>query len=288
MSQSQRLAGRGGFYGGVLRSNNPLDNQQMMAVAPSIFAEVAHESRSARYTVIPTIRVLDGLRKEGFQPFYVAQGRTNVPGKSDFTKHMIRLRHANEINGTEANEIIVVNSSDGTSSYQMLSGMLRFVCNNGLVCGENMKELRVPHKGNIIDNVIQGAYDVLDGFEYIREVTGEMKALTLSGDEARVFANAAMEVKFPTAENEQPVRPFESAELLRFRRSEDRQSDVWTTFNRIQENVIKGGIHGVSATGRGTSTREVRGLDENVRINRALWILAEGMASIKSGAGIAA
>jgi hypothetical protein len=281
MSQSQRLAGRGGFYGGVLRSNEPLENCQMAAVAPSIFADAKHDSRSERYTYIPTISVLDGLRKEGFQPFFVAQGTTRVPGKAQFTKHMIRLRRSGQIVDTEANEIILVNSHDGTSSYQMLSGMLRFVCNNGLVCGENMKEMRVPHKGNIVDNVIQGAYDVLDGFEYIREVTGELKSLTLSRDEAHVFANAAMEVKYPTAEGEQPNRPFESADLLRARRSEDRQADIWTTFNRIQENVIKGGISGRSTTGRGMSTREVRGLDENVRINRALWVLAEGMANIK-------
>jgi len=48
------------------RSPAPLDNSQLFRVAPSIFAENAHESRSNRYTYIPTIDVLDGLRKEGF------------------------------------------------------------------------------------------------------------------------------------------------------------------------------------------------------------------------------
>lgn len=35
---------------------------------------------------------------------------------------MIRLRHASQIEGREANEIILLNSHDGTSSYQMLAG----------------------------------------------------------------------------------------------------------------------------------------------------------------------
>ncbi len=282
MQASQRLAGRGGFAGGSLRRDYPLTNAEIASVAPSVFAEEKHTSRSERYTYIPTSHVLDGLRKEGFQPFAVAQGSTRVPGKAEFTKHMIRLRRAGEINGTEANEIILVNSHDGTSAYQMLSGVLRFVCFNGLVCGENMKELRVPHKGQIVDNVIQGAYDVLDGFQYIREVTEEMKSLTLSRDEAAVFANAAMEVRYPTDEETGiALRPFDSSRLLSVRRSDDRKDDVWTTFNRIQENVIRGGIQGVGSTGRRMSTREVKGLDENTKVNRALWMLAEGMAALK-------
>jgi hypothetical protein len=38
---------------------------------------------------------------------------------------MLRLRHASQINGAEANEIILLNSHDGTSSYQMLAGQFR-------------------------------------------------------------------------------------------------------------------------------------------------------------------
>jgi len=38
---------------------------------------------------------------------------------------MIRLRHASQITGTEANEIVLLNSHDGTSSYQMSAGMFR-------------------------------------------------------------------------------------------------------------------------------------------------------------------
>ena len=42
----------------------------------------------------------------------------------------------------EANEIILLNSHDGTSSYQMLAGMFRFVCSNGLVCGDTVADVR--------------------------------------------------------------------------------------------------------------------------------------------------
>ena len=108
----------------VYRSNSPLHEEQMRAVAPSIFATGKHQSQSERYAYIPTIDVLRGLRKEGFEPFMVAQSRCRLEGKSAYTKHMIRMRHAAQVNArSEANEIILINSHDGASSYQMLAGV---------------------------------------------------------------------------------------------------------------------------------------------------------------------
>ena len=100
----------------------------MRSAAPSIFAEGKHASRSERYTYIPTIDVLRGLRSEGFEPFMVAQGASRIEGKAEFTKHMIRMRHAGQVQTRpEANEIILINSHDGASSYQMLAGMFAYV-----------------------------------------------------------------------------------------------------------------------------------------------------------------
>ena len=115
----------------VMRGDQPLNEDQMRAAAPSIFAEGKHASRSERYTYIPTIDVLRGLRKEGFEPFMVAQGASRVEGKAEFTKHMIRMRHAGQVQTRpEANEIILINSHDGASSYQMLEplGLQLYYC----------------------------------------------------------------------------------------------------------------------------------------------------------------
>ena len=107
----------------VLRADVPLSEDQMRTAAPSVFAEGKHASRSERYTYIPTIEVLRGLRKEGFEPFMVAQGASRIEGKAAYTKHMIRMRHAGQVSTRpEANEIILINSHDGASSYQMIAG----------------------------------------------------------------------------------------------------------------------------------------------------------------------
>ncbi|MBN3807442.1 DUF945 domain-containing protein, partial [Paraburkholderia sp. Ac-20336] len=76
--------------------------------------------------------------------------------------------------------------------------------------------------------------------------------------------------------------PITENQLLAPRRFEDRRDDLWTVFNRVQENLTKGGLHGRSRTGRAMSTRPITGIDENVKLNRALWMLAEAMRQMKA------
>ena len=273
------LASRFASHSPVLRSDYPLSDDQIHRVAPSIFADAPHESRSDRYSYIPTAAVLAELRKEGFQPFMVAQTRTRHADRRDFTKHMIRLRHASQINGAEANEIVLLNSHDGTSSYQMLAGMFRFVCSNGLVCGDTVADVRIPHKGDVAGSVIEGAYEVLSGFERVKENREAMRAVTLDEGEAEVFARAALALKYDDPDKPAPVS---ESQILMPRRFDDRRPDLWSVFNRAQENLTKGGLSGRSANGRRQRTRPVQGIDSDVRLNRALWLLADGMRQLKA------
>lgn len=288
---SPKLATRFGRDTFVARSDVPLADDQMRRAAPSIFAEGKHVSRSERYTYIPTVEVLRGLRKEGFEPFMVSQSKSRVAGKTEFTKHMIRMRHATGDFGSirarpEANEIILINSHDGASSYQMLAGLFRFVCCNGLVVGTVSNDIRIPHKGNIENDVIEGAFRVLDDFEAVDAHTNAMKALQLEPPEEIAFATAALALRFGERTVEdgggyQPA-PVTAAHLIEARRAEDLGHSLWTTFQRVQENVIRGGQPGRSAQGRRLHTRPVASIDRCVSLNRALWTLAEEMRKLKA------
>jgi hypothetical protein len=271
----------------VLRADVPLSEDQIRAAAPSVFAEGKHASRSERYTYIPTIEVLRGLRKEGFEPFMVAQGASRIEGKAAFTKHLIRMRHAGRVSTLpEANEIILINSHDGASSYQMLAGMFRFVCCNGLVVGHVIDDIRIPHKGNIQGEVIDGAFRVLDEFEEVNGRTEAMKAMPLAPREQIAFATAALALRFGERSVEEggghrPM-PVTAEQLNEPRRAEDTAHTLWATFQRVQENVIRGGQLGRTVQGRRMQTRPVAAIDRSVSLNRALWMLAEEMRQIKA------
>jgi hypothetical protein len=259
------------------RSNVPLTNDQIAYYAPSVVADGAHESRGDRYTFIPTIAVIDGLRREGFQPFEVQQTRVRDISKREHTKHMVRLRHADAAaSDGEVGEIILLNSHDGSSSYQLLSGFFRFVCNNGLIAGDVTNDIRVRHSGNVVDNVIEGATRILDDLQIAQERVETFKSITLAPEEQTLFANAALSLRWDADST-----PVTADRVLIPNRWDDRKNDLWTTFNRVQESLVKGGVHGRGKTGRRLTTRAVAGVNENVKLNRALWSLADGMANLK-------
>ena len=262
----------------MLRLDVPLTHEQMYAVAPSIFAEQAHGSRSERYAYIPTSAILRRLQAEGFSPFMVCQSRSRDLAKREHTKHMVRLRHASQITGEEANEIILVNSHDGSSAYQMLAGVFRFVCCNGMVCGTTMSDVRVRHNGDVIDNVIEGAFRVVDDFALVDEQKGAMKELWLSHGDQLAFAKAARSLKYDDPDVPAPITEHQ---LLFIERAEDNAADLWTTLNRVQEHLMRGGIRGRRPDGRRATTRGINAIDQNIKINRALWVLAEAMRELK-------
>ena len=269
-----RLASRFGKVN-VIRRDRPLTRDELFCVVPSVFSEEKHASRSDRYTYIPTITILDNLQREGFQPFFACQTRVRDQSKREHTKHMLRLRRKGQITDKQVPEIILLNSHDGSSSYQMLPGIFRSVCQNGLICGESFGEVRVPHKGNVVEKVIEGAYEVLGVFDRVDERREEMQALILPPPAQQAMAKAALTYRF--GEEFQPVT---ETQLLAPRRWQDESGDLWTTYQRIQENLLKGGLSGRTAQGKRTHTRAVKGIDGDVKLNRALWVMTENMMNL--------
>jgi len=277
---------RFGKGGAILRSNSPLSDDAIRQAAPSIFADGKHDSRSIRYTYIPTSEVLGMLRKEGFQPFSVQQGGSGDEEKRAFTKHMIRLRHESALDlgvGSTFREIVLVNSHDGTSTYQLTAGLFRLVCLNGMVVGEGLMEsVRVKHVGDVGQMVIEGCYDILQRLPEVSESVREMNDLTLSQPEREALARAALIARY----DDPADAPIEAPKLLALNRRDDAAPTLWNTLNTVQENIIKGGTRYVAENKNGKrirrQTREIRGIDQNVGVNRALWTLAEEMKKIKA------
>jgi hypothetical protein len=272
---SQHQIQRGG-----LGYSRALNNDELIRMAPAIFAPDAHHSRSERYAYIPTLDLMDGMRNEGFYPVKVSQVRNRTEDKRGFGKHLIRFRRADQLDASEAREVVLVNSHDGSSGFRLMAGVFRLVCSNGLIVGQTDNEIRVKHSGDAMQHVIEGACRIVEDFDRVSEAMDGMKSTILKPDYQQAFAKAALALRFDDADN----AGIEADRLLRPRRTEDQRNDLWTTFNRVQENVIRGGLRGVRTNENGRrvrmSTREVKGIDQNVALNRALWVLAEEMKRI--------
>ncbi|KWV48687.1 phosphoribosylamine--glycine ligase [Rhizobium altiplani] len=267
-----------------------LTETEMRRIAPSIFAVTAHESRSERFQPIPTIEILRGLMREGFMPVGAKQSRSRTEGKADFTKHLIRMRRIDDGKvysvGDTVCEILLKNANDGTSAYELMAGLFRVRCLNSLVTQTGtIDAIKVRHSGDVQHKVIEGTYRVLGEAERTLAAPQDWSTLKLNRDERDILADAAHVLRFGDGEGE-TTTPIKAEQLLAPRRHDDRAEDLWTVWNVVQENAVKGGLRGIGCDDLGRprrmKSRAVNGIDQDIKLNKALWLIGEKMAALKA------
>jgi Domain of unknown function (DUF932) len=271
-----------------------LSQDEMRRIAPSIFAARPHASRSERFRAIPTIEVLRGLEREGFVAVGVKQLASRDASKTDYTRHMIRLRRLDNAQkyrvGDAVCEIILRNANDGTAAYELMAGLFRIRCLNSLVARiATLDSIRVRHSGDALEKVIDGTYRVLGQADAVLTAPQDWSRITLGCDAKAALAASAHALRFGDSEGK-VARPIRPEQLLTPRRADDPADDLWTVMNVIQENVMRGGLsarapattdqHGRWRRGRMVTTRASNNIDRDIQLNKALWGLGERMAGL--------
>jgi len=258
-----------------------LDEEKLMKTVPSVFASGGSEHTSSKYGFIPTINTIRALGDAGFYPVSAKQSGTRIEGRESFVKHMIRFRRAGELEmGGMFPEVVLINSHDGTTSYQLRAGIYRLVCMNGLIVGDESYTLRVKHQGgDIINRVVNGALELTEQFPSTIGIAQRWKEIELSPTVRLQYAERASKLKWMNEEVD--VKP---EALLIPRRAEDKKTDLWTTFNTVQENVMRGGLRYSYRNPEGmlkrSTTRQVKSVHENQRVNIGLWSLSKELAEV--------
>ncbi len=263
---------------------NGLTNDQLMHVAPSIFAaepwggDATHKGVSDRYEFIPTIQVVEKMRSEGLVPIKAMQAKTRIPGKGEYTRHIIRFRSQQfewKLNSSIP-EIVLVNAHDLSSSYQLSAGIFEMVCANGLIVqSHDFGSYSTRHQGNIMDGVIDATYKIISDLPMLEDRVNQYQSLTLTYDQQKVYAERALGLRWD--KDEKGLYPVEPHKLLVQRRRADEGSSLWKIYNKVQENLIKGGQRPDSRLGR--KTRKVVSALADYKLNRDLWQLTEETAN---------
>jgi hypothetical protein len=283
-----------------LRSETPISDEELMAFAPSIFKDVAHPSRSAKYTHIPTVDVHRALVAEGFLPYRVAQQKARpktqtieaiaeAKERTEFKKHMLLYRHpdaAKDISVRRGGfgEVGIVGSHDGGSSFMAFSAWLEAICFNGLYFGEVGVSINIPHKGDVIGQVLEGAFRVMASLGPVADWRGQMRQIPVSLEARIEFAREALKLRW------QEEAPIMVTQLLERHRIADETETLWGTYQVVEENLRRGGqFPYVTAekqamegqrmqNGRARHLRRtgaVNGIDGALKLERGLSDLAE-------------
>jgi hypothetical protein len=265
-----------------------LTEDQLRAMVPSVFATTAHESRSERFAPIPTIEVIRRLAAEGFSVVGARQARAKSDDRREYCKHLLRIRQLDrQVSvGDTIFVMLLKNANDGSSIYDLFAGLFRVACLNGMVVDEKtIASIKVRHTGDVVSKVIEGTFEVMKQGEAALEYPQAWSRIQLQNTEALAFAEQAHFLRFADSNGvvSTPVKP---EQLLARRRPSDTKSDLWTTFNVVQENAVRGGVTGVGRNAVNQvirrTTRPINGIDQDVKLNRALWQLGEKMAELKA------
>jgi hypothetical protein len=257
-----------------------LDEGALRRQAPSIFASGPMAGVSSRYAFVPTSRIVEGLREQDWVPVEVEEQRIRKEARRRFQKHLIRFRRSEQMQTLDEwnVELVLVNSHDCGCAYQLHAGIYRRVCSNGLVLSDlNFEAIRFRHSGLEPDEVVKASFRVLEYVPKVGELVDRFRFLKLEPEEALLLASHALVLRY----GNQADAPVEAETLLKARRPEEESMDVWTTMNRIQENLIRGGVSDFHRDRRGKlrSVRALRGIDSKVGLNKGLWGLAERIAN---------
>lgn len=249
-----------------------LSLDQIARSAPAVFAERAADSTGPRYVFISTRDIVTALADAGFEPTHAVQTKAR-DGNAGHARHMLRFQPVVQSLSLDdvLGEIVLINSHDGRSAYELRAGLFRPLCTNGMLTAiGDFGLIHVSHRGNVVANVIEAAQRITRDFGRVGEAVQAMRTTVLSGGQQLDFAREALALRYP-GQAEPPVQP---AQLLERRRIADIGDDVWRIFNATQEHVLRGGLPGRTARGRHMHMRGIRAIRENVRLNTGLWKLA--------------
>ena len=146
------------------------------------------------------------------------------------------------------------------------------MCTNGLIVSVGaFPAYCVAHRGDIVDEVVTVALEASERFQTLAERVERMERRLLAQDEQLGFARKALALRFPELDK----AGMQPSQLLGCRRVDDSSNNLWTVFNRVQENLLGGGLIRHTESGRLSRTRRITSIREDVRLNGRLWDLAE-------------
>ncbi len=260
-----------------------LTDANLRLEAPSIFAPGPMTGHSPRYTFVSTTEIIAGLREKRWMPVAVEQQRVRTPARLGFQKHLIRFRQADQMQSLDEwnGELVLTNSHDAACAYILRVGIYRRLCSNGLVTsGDNFETIRFRHAILSAEQVIHASYRILESVPKMGALINRFRERRLDERETLTFARQALLLRYETLEQ----APIEPQTLLIPRRVEDQTNDLWTVYNRCQENLERGGLSDSRRDRRGRlrCLRALRGIDSKITMNEGLWKLAEDTANYRN------
>ena len=241
---------------------------------PSIFATQPEQGVSDKYTFIPTTRIVGLLGENGWE---ISSARQVGSRKMDprYAKHLVRFRPRGDVmtrDSSKVNEVFpelaLYNSHNRQAGYRLLGGLYVKICSNGMCLSEkSFESLYMRHQDYTDDQVLDFSQKFVNRSNDIMNTLQSWRERDLSFEERHGFAREASRLRW-----ESPSQALSDVLLSTHRPLYAGKDDLWSVFNVVQENLIRGGFRNPDTN---HTVRMITELNRDRDVNQDLWSLGE-------------
>lgn len=260
-----------------IENNTFLTKEQMKQKASSIFTTTSSPETSKKYSHIPTEKIVDDMELLGWGVSDCKQIKSRTKESIGFQKHLIVFRNNDivingEDNDTVFPQILLTNSHDGKNAFTFTAGLFRMICENGLVITtQEFENVKIRHMGYNFEVLQEMIKKMVEKLPLTVESMNKFKQIQLGQEQALDFAKKALKIRF--SEEEMKTIKVDLNELVFPTRPEDKGTDLWSTFNVVQEKLIHGMFnyqYGVKKR----KARKIKNFQQDMKLNQGLYNLA--------------
>lgn len=260
--------------------------EELQEIAPSIFTKTGSDKTSSKYTHIPTDRVIKDLELLGWG--VVDAKEVSARKDKGFQKHLVVFRNPDvSINKKSTNvdgkvfedivfpQILVTNSHDGKNSFKFQAGLYRMVCENGLVIADQQfEDYTIRHMGYDFE-ALQGVIkNMISNLDLTVESMNKMRKIELDENQQFEFAKKLLDIRVEGTDN--MYKEDQIGDILVPQRKEDFGDDLWSVFNRVQENIVEGNFkyYNAKTLGSERQARPIKNFKQDMDVNKKLFSAA--------------
>jgi hypothetical protein len=244
---------------------------------------------SSKYKLCNTMeQIIKPLNKYGFTIDLendISYSKVKELKNEGYQKHVMVFKHHDfKIDDDNILQLLVTNSHNGTTSVKFDLGIFRTVCSNGLVVGDKLNSIRVLHRGNNFEDNLKRAIEfMIDNSDNAIDKVKRFREIILNPSQIVQFGNAALSKRFEDSRNK--INRVDQIGTVK--RLGDQGNDLYTVYNRIQEDVIRGKFHYVIETEdkkgniklKSRTARPINSIDKSTELNKFCWDYAAKLAA---------
>jgi len=257
--------------------------QKAKEMVPALTNNIPASGMSLKYETINTLDIVQEFINLGW---VITKASTDSGYKhiydDKYRTHFITLQNPKLKSPVDNTfyEIIISNSYNGKSRFQVQLGLYRLVCANGMIAFTDVVQpITVKHIGEgarvVVDKVME---TILYQMQIVETQTQKWNNTKLNDKQINQLAGKILKARMG-----KDFKPHKEQikQITNIQRDEDKDNNVWEVFNRIQENVIQGNFE-FRKSKRGpkgffvTKTIQARGMEKPTvlkRFNEKIWEL---------------